>query len=44
MKLQNALDDVELWKKTEATHVKRNEELSINVLEFESEIHMLVPN
>ncbi|CAA7401748.1 unnamed protein product [Spirodela intermedia] len=44
MKLQNALDEVELRKKSEASHVKRNEELSIKVLELESEMQLVVAN
>lgn len=44
LKLQKALDEVEQRKKSEASHVKRNEELSIRVLELESEMQIMVAN
>uniref|UniRef100_A0A1D1XQ81 Myosin-2 n=1 Tax=Anthurium amnicola TaxID=1678845 RepID=A0A1D1XQ81_9ARAE len=42
LKLQNALDEVESRKKGEASHVKRNEELSIKILELEAELQAVV--
>ncbi|KAK9903057.1 hypothetical protein M0R45_001308 [Rubus argutus] len=41
-KLQDAIDEVEKRKKSEATNVKRNEELGMRILELESELHLLL--
>lgn len=41
-KLQDAIDEVEKRKKSEATNVKRNEELGMRILELESELHSLL--
>ncbi|KAM1465240.1 hypothetical protein FF1_043827 [Malus domestica] len=41
-KLQDAVDEVENRKKSEATHVKRNEELGMKILELESDLHSLL--
>ncbi|XP_010261173.1 PREDICTED: golgin subfamily A member 4-like [Nelumbo nucifera] len=38
LKLQDALDEVENRKKSEASHLKRNEELSLKILELETEL------
>ena len=37
-KLQDAIDEVENRKKSEASHLKRNEELRLNILELEAEL------
>jgi len=37
-KLQDAIDEVENRKKSEASHLKRNEELRLRILEFEAEL------
>ncbi|KAF6149246.1 hypothetical protein GIB67_026102 [Kingdonia uniflora] len=42
IKLQNALDEVENLKKSEASHMKRNEELSLKILELESDLHTVI--
>ncbi|KAB2628999.1 early endosome antigen 1-like [Pyrus ussuriensis x Pyrus communis] len=41
-KLQDAVDEVENRKKSEATHVKRNEGLGMKILELESDLHSLL--
>ncbi|KAL6177001.1 hypothetical protein ACLB2K_053633 [Fragaria x ananassa] len=41
-KLQDAINEVDSRKKSEATHVKRNEELGMRILELESEIQSLL--
>lgn len=38
-KLQDAIDEVENKKKAEASHLKRNEELGLRILELEAELH-----
>ncbi|KAK9271314.1 hypothetical protein L1049_026904 [Liquidambar formosana] len=38
-KLQDAIDEVENRKKSEASHLKKNEELSLKILELEAELH-----
>ncbi|KAA8538028.1 hypothetical protein F0562_027392 [Nyssa sinensis] len=42
LKLQDAIDEVENRKKSEASYFKRNEELSLKVLELEAELHSVV--
>ncbi|MQL71762.1 hypothetical protein Taro_004065, partial [Colocasia esculenta] len=42
LKLQNALDEVEIRKNSEASHAKRNEELSIKVVELEAKLQRVV--
>lgn len=39
LKLQDAIDEVENRKKSEASHSKRNEELGMRILELESDLH-----
>lgn len=41
-KLQDAIDEVENRKKSEASHLKRNEELGGKILELEAELQSLV--
>ncbi|KAL5559206.1 hypothetical protein UlMin_035417 [Ulmus minor] len=41
-KLQDAIDEVENKKKSEASHLKRNEELGMRILELESELQSAV--
>ncbi|XVE95362.1 hypothetical protein REPUB_Repub02eG0090400 [Reevesia pubescens] len=41
-KLQDAIDDNESRKKSEASHLKRNEELGVKILELESELQSLI--
>ncbi|XP_050376723.1 COP1-interactive protein 1 [Argentina anserina] len=41
-KLQDAINEVDNRKKSEATHVKRNEELGMRILELESELQSLL--
>ncbi|KAL6184818.1 hypothetical protein ACLB2K_046218 [Fragaria x ananassa] len=41
-KLQDAINEVDSRKKSEATHVKRNEELGMRILELESEIQSVL--
>ncbi|XP_062098940.1 COP1-interactive protein 1 isoform X2 [Humulus lupulus] len=38
-KLQDAINDVEDRKKSEASHLKRNEELGMRILELETDLH-----
>ncbi|XP_030485454.2 uncharacterized protein LOC115702132 [Cannabis sativa] len=38
-KLQDAINDVENRKKSEASHLKRNEELGMRILELETDLH-----
>ncbi|KAG6655661.1 GRIP and coiled-coil domain-containing protein 2 [Carya illinoinensis] len=38
-KLQDAIDEVENRKKAESSHLKRNEELSLRILELEADLH-----
>lgn len=42
MKLQDALNEVENRRKSEASHIKRNEELSLRILGLESELQTLL--
>ncbi|KAA8522524.1 hypothetical protein F0562_013115 [Nyssa sinensis] len=42
LKLQDAIDEMENRKKSEALHLKRNEELSLKILELEAELHSVV--
>ncbi|XP_043719585.1 centromere-associated protein E-like [Telopea speciosissima] len=42
LKLQDALDEVENRKKSEASHIKRNEELSLKILELETELQSVL--
>ncbi|KAL6296933.1 hypothetical protein ACE6H2_005075 [Prunus campanulata] len=42
MKLQDAINEVENRKRSEATHVKRNEELGMRILELESDLHSVL--
>ncbi|KAI7980926.1 hypothetical protein LOK49_Contig92G00018 [Camellia lanceoleosa] len=39
-KLQDSIDEIENRKKSEASHLKRNEELSLKILELEAELHL----
>ncbi|KAM2668543.1 uncharacterized protein LOC126605361 isoform X1 [Malus sylvestris] len=41
-KLQDAVNEVENKKKSEATNVKRNEELGMRILELESDLHSVL--
>lgn len=41
-KLQDAIDEVESKKKSEASHLKRNEELGMRILELEAELHSAI--
>ncbi|XP_060672956.1 uncharacterized protein LOC107406826 [Ziziphus jujuba] len=41
-KLQDAIDEVESKKKSEASHLKRNEELGMRILELETELHSAI--
>ncbi|CAL5417736.1 unnamed protein product [Camellia sinensis] len=41
-KLQDSIDEIENRKKSEASHLKRNEELSLKILELEAELQSLV--
>lgn len=41
-KLQDAIDEVENRKKSEASRVKRNEELSVKVMELEADLQSLI--
>ncbi|XWS21552.1 hypothetical protein CRYUN_Cryun30bG0064000 [Craigia yunnanensis] len=41
-KLQDAIDDVENRKKSEASHLKANEELGVKILELEAELQSLI--
>uniref|UniRef100_A0A5B6ZDE6 Putative centromere-associated protein E n=1 Tax=Davidia involucrata TaxID=16924 RepID=A0A5B6ZDE6_DAVIN len=42
LKLQDTIDEIENRKKSEASHLKRNEELSLKILELEAELHSVV--
>ncbi|KAK9096791.1 hypothetical protein Sjap_022288 [Stephania japonica] len=42
LKLQDALDEVEKRKRSEASHRKKNEELSLKILDLESELQMVL--
>ncbi|KAK9166686.1 hypothetical protein Scep_001877 [Stephania cephalantha] len=42
LKLQDALDEVENRKRSEASHRKKNEELSLKILDLESELQMVL--
>ncbi|KAL4197595.1 hypothetical protein AMTRI_Chr04g189050 [Amborella trichopoda] len=42
LKLQNAVEELESRKKSEASHVRRNEELSVKVLELEAELQNVI--
>ncbi|XP_077214231.1 sporulation-specific protein [Tasmannia lanceolata] len=42
LKLQNSLDETESRKRSEASHVKRNEELSMKILELEAELRTVL--
>ncbi|CAK9174250.1 unnamed protein product [Ilex paraguariensis] len=41
-KLQDAIDEIENRKKSEASHLKRNEELSLKILELEGELQSVL--
>ncbi|GFY85812.1 hypothetical protein Acr_04g0005500 [Actinidia rufa] len=41
-KLQDSVDELENKKKSEASHLKRNEELALKILELEAELQSLV--
>ncbi|XWS15052.1 hypothetical protein CRYUN_Cryun35bG0061300 [Craigia yunnanensis] len=41
-KLQDAIDDIENRKKSESSHLKRNEELGVKILELEAELQSLI--
>ncbi|GFZ10004.1 hypothetical protein Acr_21g0006030 [Actinidia rufa] len=41
-KLQDSVDELENRKKSEASHLKRNEELALKILELEAELQSLV--
>ncbi|XWS23847.1 hypothetical protein CRYUN_Cryun28dG0050200 [Craigia yunnanensis] len=41
-KLQDAIDDIEKRKKSESSHLKRNEELGVKILELEAELQSLI--
>ncbi|XP_022768285.1 myosin-9-like isoform X2 [Durio zibethinus] len=41
-KLQDAIDDIENRKKSEASHLRRNEELGVKILELEGELQLLI--
>ncbi|GMP46112.1 hypothetical protein CsSME_00014393 [Camellia sinensis var. sinensis] len=41
-KLQDAVDELENRKKSEASHLKRNEDLSVKILELEAELQSVV--
>ncbi|KAF3445755.1 hypothetical protein FNV43_RR10932 [Rhamnella rubrinervis] len=41
-KLQDAIDEVERKKKSEASHLKRNEELGMRILELETELQSAI--
>ncbi|KAK8538743.1 hypothetical protein V6N13_009124 [Hibiscus sabdariffa] len=41
-KLQDAVDDIENRKKSEVSHLKRNEELGVKILELEAELQALI--
>ncbi|KAF7829900.1 restin-like protein [Senna tora] len=41
-KLQDAIDDIEKRKKSEASHIKRNEELGIRILDLEAELQAVL--
>ncbi|XVF36782.1 hypothetical protein REPUB_Repub19eG0088100 [Reevesia pubescens] len=41
-KLQDAIDDIENRKKSEVSHLKRNEELGVKILELEAELQLLI--
>ncbi|KAL5779601.1 hypothetical protein ACOSQ2_010338 [Xanthoceras sorbifolium] len=41
-KLQDALDEIENRKKSEASHLKKNEELGVKLLELEAELQALI--
>lgn len=42
LKLQDAVDEIEKRKKSEAFHLKKNEELATNILELEAELQLIV--
>ncbi|KAJ4966112.1 hypothetical protein NE237_017961 [Protea cynaroides] len=42
LKLQDSLDEVENRKKSEASHIKRNSELSLKILELETELQSVL--
>ncbi|XP_059631442.1 uncharacterized protein LOC132274229 [Cornus florida] len=42
LKLQDAIDEIENRKKSEASHIRRNEELSVKILELEAELNSVV--
>ncbi|XP_006434057.2 early endosome antigen 1 [Citrus clementina] len=41
-KLQDAIDEIENRKKSEAAHLKKNEELGVKILELEAELQSLI--
>ncbi|XP_031272980.1 myosin-9 isoform X1 [Pistacia vera] len=41
-KLQDAIDEIENRKKSEASHLKKNEELGVKILELEAELQSLI--
>lgn len=41
-KLQDAIDDIEKRKKSEASHIKRNEELGMKILDLEAELQVVL--
>ncbi|KAF9687279.1 hypothetical protein SADUNF_Sadunf02G0077100 [Salix dunnii] len=41
-KLQDAIDEIENRKKSEATHLKKNEELGMRILELEAELQFVL--
>ncbi|KAK3230802.1 hypothetical protein Dsin_002683 [Dipteronia sinensis] len=41
-KLQDAIDEIENRKKSEASHLKKNEELGVKLLELEAELQALI--
>ncbi|XP_028757470.1 coiled-coil domain-containing protein 18 isoform X2 [Neltuma alba] len=41
-KLQDAIDDIENRKKSEASHIKRNEELRMKILDLEAELQAVL--
>uniref|UniRef100_A0A6N2LTA1 C2 NT-type domain-containing protein n=1 Tax=Salix viminalis TaxID=40686 RepID=A0A6N2LTA1_SALVM len=42
LKLQDAIDEIENRKKSEASHLKKNEELGMKILELEAELQSVV--
>ncbi|GMN45261.1 hypothetical protein TIFTF001_014449 [Ficus carica] len=42
MKLQDAIDELENRRRSEASHSKRNEELGMRILELESDLHSAI--